>query len=196
MSNPWDVLPLAAHGDQEDSILYEKVGRALTQWENLEGTLGRIFGALCGARMHDEGAVRAFGVVAASSARLDMIEAAFAVFPGREKEGISALPAQLKRVGNYSARRNEIAHGVVSGFTENGAFRGYYLVPAYYNSRKRSPLRSDISTPEEAKAALLAHGLGKYAYNSAQVDAYRQAFFHLNDAALGVDMALTRLGLG
>jgi hypothetical protein len=194
MQNPYDAAPLASEGDLEDSTVYEAVGRALSQWEVFEGTLGRLFAGLCGvAPFRDEGATRAYGVVSAFTGRCDMLEAALAVFPRRADPDAEAIAKLIKTARSFGARRNEIAHGIVSGFTENSRFRGHYLVPAYYNSRKREV----ISLQEMAKLEP-AEGLkrfadsqrGKYAYTAAQINEYRRHFLLLHDEANRIDFAL------
>lgn len=187
MQNLYDVAPLSDKGDPEDGALYEAVGRALTQWETLEGILAEIFGLLCGANLREGGAIRAYGVVSAFTGRKDMLDAAFEVCPLKEGAEAATLPALLKRAKMFSARRNEIAHGVVLGVTDKAIFRGYYLVPAHYNSRKRNPVFPDQPDFADAISQMI---FGKYAYTANQIDGYREQFFHLTSDASRIAQAL------
>jgi hypothetical protein len=179
MQNPWDQLPKEPIGDRDDTTIFTAVGRALHEWETMEGFLATVFGFLCGAR--SEGAIRAYGVVASSSGRLDMIIEACACYDGNRRK-IAPIPDMIKRVRNFSPRRNEIAHGRVVTYTKDGCEQGYFLVSPFYSSRKtysKFQVRREIhSTPptEPIPDSLI---LGKYAYNSNQITYYGNEFAKL-----------------
>ena len=104
----------AEKGDDDVKNTFEWVGRALTEWETLESYLGLIFGIFVGASRDTEPAMRAYGSVLTFRGRADMLEAAGLAF-----YLISPHPSQvffaeiLKQSRGFSARRNEIAHGIV-----------------------------------------------------------------------------------
>lgn len=192
-NHPWNPLPVETKGDFEPETLYASVGRALSAWEMAEGMLGRIFALLCRAEF--QGAERAYGVVSSFSGRRDMLEQAFESFPGRDEPIVRDLPALLTRFQQFSARRNEIAHGVLWYFSGLGGGQGgtgCYLVPATYNSRKRMapevfnalrPMTEDVPW----------HAALKYAYTSSQVGYYGRQFFGLAGEALLISDALGEL---
>ncbi|MDB5418574.1 MAG: hypothetical protein JWP50_1993 [Phenylobacterium sp.] len=183
-------MPVEPKGDFEPDTLYASVGRALSAWEMAEGMLGRIFALLCSADF--PGAERAYGVVSSFSGRRDMLEQAFESYPGRTEPVVRDLPALLTKFHQFSARRNEIAHGILwyfSGLDENF---GNYLVPATYNSRKRiSPEAFNALRPMTTDVPW--HAALKYAYTSSQIDYYGRQFFHLAGEALLISDALGQL---
>jgi hypothetical protein len=92
---PWDDRPHPKRGDKRASTTYEAVGRALTQWEYLETRLAELFSQLVGGEWPADDvpytpAVRAYGSVLGSAARMTMIEAAakahFQVYPNEALE--------------------------------------------------------------------------------------------------------------
>jgi hypothetical protein len=189
-NHPWNPLAVEPRGDFEPDTLYAAVGRALSAWEMMEGILANVFALLCRAEF--EGAVRAYGAVAAFSGRKSMLEEAFACFPDRGKDGVKELPALLAKIQQFSGRRNEIAHGVVWYFSANQKSLGNYLVPATYNSRKRISGEAYMALHPMTNE-LPWHVALRYAYIGAQVDYYREQFFHLTTEAMAVADALGAL---
>jgi len=159
---PWNPKPKLPRGDASADILYAAVGRALSQWEQLETNLALCFSAFVGASLKD-GAVLAYGTVTAFTGRRDMVKVAFEAFPARSHEKIAPFKDILNRAGNFSARRNEIAHGIVTRLTVEQVDNGCYLLPPLYNTNK------------QRKFAVTA-GFGDYAYTSSQISEYTQHF--------------------
>lgn len=141
MNNPWDPLPNAAKGSTADEI-HLAVGRALTQWERLEFRLAQLYAELVSTGGYSDTAFRAFGVVAASAGRLEMLAEATRISPRPTNPLRAAISDFTRRAGKYSARRNEIAHGVAVNYGGNQS--DIRLLPAFYNSRKhkRDPLEA------------------------------------------------------
>lgn len=184
-SNPWDALPTLPEGDLDEDRLFAAVGRALTQWEMFEGALGQIFNELCEAP--GEGPFRAYGAVAAFTGRADMLQEAFEVARKRDHKQVSDLPALLKRARLLAARRNEIAHGIVTNRSGGGKNLGSYLCPAQYNSRKNLSAK-DWEDAWDGVGTLPWRA--RYAYTAAQLDHYRQLFFGLDERARTICGAL------
>lgn len=86
-----------------------------------------------------------------------------------------------QRVGKLSARRNDIAHGVVWEFWANDKDLGRYLIPAPYNTRRHmthlqyNEAVSKLSI-EELINDPFSFGPNKYAYTARQIDEYGKHF--------------------
>jgi hypothetical protein len=175
---PSDPLPWLPLGDDDPDKIHLAVGRALHTWETIESALGRIFGALILSSA--EGASRAYGAIGNFSGRKDMLTAAFECYPYTDDPAVSGFPDILNVIYEFSARRNEIAHGWAKQYWDGRKSRGCYLVPPDYSSRKR------ISLKERANRYWALDGfsiamqkwppLEKYAYTAAQIDIYRASF--------------------
>lgn len=113
---------------------------------------------------------------------MEMIKAAAGRALFRDPSLVKELERTLKVTGRLGQRRNEIAHGIVSGYEvmtvtgstviqlDDDRFSdiGFYLVPARYATRKRgSPA---ASSPEQFYLQ------GTYAYVAKQVLCYEEAF--------------------
>jgi hypothetical protein len=127
------------------------VGRALTEWEQVENACAQLFAIFVSAtqrRAYQAPAVRAYGCIIGVKSRSTMLrEAARAYFYRRKtkaqfEKNVGGL---IKEYMAYSDRRNEIAHGCVMKFfvTEKHAKRGQrhgaiglYLAPSFYNPKK------------------------------------------------------------
>lgn len=165
---PWHPSQLQEQGDPTPEPLYTAVGAALTQWEKLECVQADLYGSLVGSRRG--AAVRGFGMIAASSTRATMVIAAAEAVLSDDEELLTETVRLLKDIGELSARRNEIAHGVVSNpsgtrmlpdWTVEPFDQGHFLMPAYYAARYRNPKERDMFSPLTET--------GKYAYTASQV---------------------------
>jgi hypothetical protein len=150
---------LSDQGDDSPDTIYCAVGKSLSAWGLLEDQLATVFAiflGVSGAGM--TAATRAFGSIIASNSRADVLfaaaEAHFAVH--KDPALRDAFNRLMKRYKKATARRNEIAHGVVLGLARAGyasifyydtgcaalpnGFRdeGYYLFPSSYATRKRT----------------------------------------------------------
>ena len=162
------------------------MGKALNVWEHMESHLGKVFSFLCGGDVLNEGAVRAYGLVVSSTTRIEMLREAYTCFPNKDLITAYEFPRLLNTIGKFGARRNEIAHGMVTQYTENQQPQGHFLVPARYNSRKNLGWLER----REREAYEGAWVLGNYAYNSNQIDYYRSHFEQLSSKAFQVQSAL------
>ena len=174
-SKLWDDPPHPKQGDKNSSKTYEAVGRALTQWEYLEAKLAELFSQLVGGEWagNDERqyhpAVRAYGSVLGSAARLTMIEAAakahFQWYPNAdlEKRLDEHIGTECRK---FSGKRDNIAHGIVdlrfSGEDASKLKLGHWLVPSIYVTKKH-PLQ----------------GPSAYAYTSAEINYFLKQFDRL-----------------
>jgi hypothetical protein len=169
--NPWDVRePPAKIGDPDETPLFEAVGRALTTWETVEIECARLFAVFVATKRkytyHDP-AVRAYGAIIGAVNRKNMLEFAAEPFFARrpkKKASFQKRSADLiKEYIEFSARRNEIAHGLVRRIfiTRKGGnpkLVGIYLIPSFFNPKK------------------FKKGELTYAYVSGDVIYYKQEF--------------------
>jgi hypothetical protein len=181
--NPWDVLePDGAETEPEK--LYASIGRALSEWEWTEQQLAHFFGFFCGGE-DTFAARRAYGSVITFRGRADMLrsaaEAHFHTKPGHKmKDRFEGL---LKLTGNYSPRRNEIAHGLVTAAYyefEEGRSPQKHSVEEFLNAQ-----RWLLCPPEYATNKITLMPIGddekitgrrKYAYSCKEIDHYGKQF--------------------
>jgi hypothetical protein len=142
-NDPWAIPRHATKGESSEEAIYVGVGRALDTWERFESTLGWLYGAVIDPGRHNRAAARAFGSLAAFSARADQLEQAAKVhFAERPNLPVERQFKTLLHVARRaSPRRNDIAHGQVwflSRGLREGWEGGYYLGPASYNARRHA----------------------------------------------------------
>jgi hypothetical protein len=78
-SNPWEVAPIPAGGDEHEDITFVSVGRALTRWELFESNFSFVF-QICvtdNAGLDLVPARRAYGSILTFRGRAEMTKAAF-----------------------------------------------------------------------------------------------------------------------
>jgi hypothetical protein len=170
-SNPWDPLPPEPKGDATADAIYFAVGRALNKWEVLGFTIGEIFGALVGAANQSSARV-AFGTIASFEMRRQMVEAAAQITLAEHAQLLTDLKTALSEAGNLSARRNDIAHGMVTDHSSNEKNLGHYLEPSWANSKKIGPLVSLKKGPKHPSP----FEQQAYAYTAAQIGGYAHHF--------------------
>jgi hypothetical protein len=114
-NDPWAIPPTPKLGDENIETTYASVGRALSSWEHFEAHLALLFARFITREQDSLAARRAYGTVASFTGRSALIRDAaaayFAEFPDRELS--DAFSEQLKIAARASARRNDIAHGIV-----------------------------------------------------------------------------------
>jgi hypothetical protein len=189
MTNPWDIRPPAKHGDSDENAIFNAVGRALTEWEQVETECARLFAIFVSAhqqRTYHAPAVRAYGCIISFKSRAEMLRMAGTAYFDKRKTKKDSFERGFKNIikeySAYSDRRNEIAHGCVKSVfvTEKNNKRGHrrgaiglYLLPSFYNPKK---FRDEAFT---------------YQYTSSDVIHYAQEFtkLHLRIGALREKMA-------
>jgi hypothetical protein len=159
--NPWDRPEAPKTGDQDDGALYEAVGRALSEWERLEGRLAVLFSFLIGLDVPSEAAVRAYGSILAFQQRKVMLEHAAEVYfdlhPDAELQRL--FDDALAYAEGFAGRRNDIAHGMVMSFFDRDRNTIFVMRPPVYNATK-----------------VAWNGRAAYVYNAAQIDNFRLGF--------------------
>jgi hypothetical protein len=124
-------LPASSGDDYPDAIHLE-VGRALAAWEGVEEVFAALFG--CFVDADTWAADRAFGSVASSSTRREMLLNAASVFFETNcvlVPYVEWFSDVMKHYQSAPARRNEIAHALVRMDGNK-----YFLTPPDYSTRK------------------------------------------------------------
>ncbi len=146
----WDIRDPSPQGDLDPKILFEQIGRALTEWESVEARCAELFAVFTlspSRNPHFAPAIRAYGSVNSYQGRCDMIRAAAAAYfqtrPKKQKQFEKEVEGVMKDCLLYSNRRNELAHGRVLKFREYTNKRktksrdaGYYTFPSLFNPKK------------------------------------------------------------
>jgi hypothetical protein len=165
MANPWDVAPWPDQGNETADEIFRAVGEALSSWELIEQGIATIFTVVTvgGYYAASEPAIRAYGSVANSRSRVQMVRAAaeswFHQWPDCPLE--TNIKDLLNECEKWSARRNEIAHGIVDRLTDQW-INGWYLFPGLYSIKKR---------PLGGRAA--------YRYTAKNIEEYARGFTDL-----------------
>lgn len=178
--NPFANPTLAKSGNDAARDIYTSVGFALDRWEHCEVGFSGLYSAFLEAPEGNHILLRSYGTVVSSSVRFEMIKAAcdafFAIYDNSE------LKAQTRHYLNLyksaSARRNEIAHAMVSGQMNYKVVNKkaiplptiWYLVPPFIATRKTQP----IPDPNE-----FPYG-PKFRYSSSEIDQFSKCFEELH----------------
>lgn len=187
----WDRPKTPAKGDKRERNTFAAVGSALTEWERLEHQLGELFVALVSSRSNE--ARRAYSAVIVNSARLTMIAAATEVFfLHRTSTDMADLQKRLTKLVNtveqIAARRNEIAHGVVTFMLDDkdgDAPPSFVLGPSFYAYRQRQLFAVSGTTSMIGLSPL-------YQYSSAEIDELSNRFQILRQVATKITLAVRR----
>lgn len=133
MPNPWDRPGTGSPfriGHASPEPLYLAVGKALSEWERLEGEMAHLYSQFLGRGEAPEfhiPAVRAFGTLTSPATKADMIAAAaeayfhWLTFDQRintnavAMQELAVVGAELRNIlksyRGWMSRRNDIAHG-------------------------------------------------------------------------------------
>jgi len=193
----WDRPPIADEGDKEQRTIYEAVGEALSNWEEVDQELADLFLIFtCEAGTRDgpgrlvRNAVRrAYGSIISNVGRRLAIEAAAEVYfvPWWGNKAVSApLIKLLEAVGWASKRRDDIAHGIVDrpstmevydayGVLQTSQQHGSFLMPPEYKTDRTYAYPKNLDHPAGMRRA-------RYAYNSAQIRDFTWRFQALKSA--------------
>lgn len=147
MLGPWDAPNSFDRGDSDYNDVLSSVGRVMSCWENVEFALARVYSCLCGDP--DGPSVQQYGVVQVFSARLQSsAEAACRYFIAHPDQMAEGDLFELRRHAlAASARRNDVAHGIVFQVDALTHFRNqipvnllnrphFALIPPLYLLRK------------------------------------------------------------
>jgi len=115
MSDPWDRPPAPAQGDSDENALFAGVGRVIANWESIEAELTHLFAMFIGVLYTEASYDQYYERGKTTQARLAAMEKAaerfFQKTPDEAVEG--EFWGLMRRIGGFSERRHEVAHGVV-----------------------------------------------------------------------------------
>jgi hypothetical protein len=143
--NPWDIPPFPEHGDLSADLTFAAVGRAMSEWEELELYLARLYAKFIGIPPIKAIAIPEYRDAPNFHSRATAIKNAatkyFISHPDQEREG--EFKQILEEIRQLASRRNDIAHGVVKlwwnykeTFSEAVDRNEYILVPSTYSDKK------------------------------------------------------------
>jgi hypothetical protein len=143
--NPWDIPPFPEQGDPSADLTFAAVGRAMTEWEELELYLARLYAKFRGIPPINAIAIPEYRDAANFHTRAKEIGNAatkyFVSHPNQEREG--EFKQVLDDIRQLASRRNDIAHGVVKQwwnyketFSQAVDRDEYMLVPSTYSDKK------------------------------------------------------------
>jgi hypothetical protein len=130
---PEKKIPSKNHpGHITQEPIYAAVGLALSRWEHLESGLTRLFQLLC--ETPSIAACRAYGTVDSSFLKAQMLRSAATVFFDTrqpfDEEHSTEVKNLLSAYEKAQETRNNIAHGMVTGYARVGENpHGYFLCP-------------------------------------------------------------------
>ncbi|ESX88276.1 hypothetical protein [Mesorhizobium sp. LNJC403B00] len=144
MSNPWDRPPGPQTGDPDIETTYAAVGLVMSRWEEVELELCYLYAAFKG-QGDDISVLREYGSGAIFNARKAILqskaETYFRASPSQTNEG--NFCRLITACEGFSARRNDIAHGVVRltvfGGKDQPSLTQYALGPSFYDPRRFAP---------------------------------------------------------
>lgn len=169
-----EEFPILNRGDRVPDDLAKAVGYTLTLWEQVDEYLAMIFGLLVQSK--HSAAEAAYGTINGFGQRCSMIrEAAKKALPPPSAL-LTDLMSTLADIEALSAKRNNVAHGIISQYlvhwkTSDRKPRpkasGFFLVPPRYNTRKQISPDKVTELFRTHPDAMQKHRA--YAYTSKQV---------------------------
>jgi hypothetical protein len=140
MPNPWDRPPWPIQGEEECEPIYLAVGRALSQWADVEECISDLFVFFVGQEEEPRSpAIRAYTSIDGVKNRIAMVRSAaeawlelFPDCPLRE-----SIFEALRSCQEWSFRRNEIAHGATDLPVDTPGAT-WFLYPGYLTKRRRT----------------------------------------------------------
>jgi hypothetical protein len=166
--------PWAETGNRSQDEIFTAVGRALSHWELVEGSIATLFTLITLGNYHAPAnpMLRAYAAVTGSANRISMVEAALEswLLNWNCPVGPNAVAA-LKDCRHWSGRRNDIAHGLVDMFFDE--LGQWFLIPSLYARRGRIL----ESNPVAGKSLIIKSG---YRYNAAMIDSFSDQFLVLH----------------
>jgi hypothetical protein len=166
MSNPWDPYPFPAAADEDPRDTYYGVGVVISGWESIEFEFARLYSVFKGLGPKNGDAIQEYGTGRIFRERADALSTLSERYftkncnQAHEAEYAKLLVAAV----GFSARRNEVAHGIVINVAGIAYFKmrmplldpnkvQTVVIPPYYTIRFHDP-----------------GGFPSYAYNKLQLE--------------------------
>jgi hypothetical protein len=179
MMNPWDRPPIPNRGNRSDRVLFEAIGRTLNAWEQVEAASAHLYSALLAGNPFDLSANRAYGEPTSFVQRSAGLQrAAQTYFTARPRQDLEAEFDRLVKLAiGYSARRNDIAHGLAR-------FIHWVLEPASPEGLLTAPtLQWCLVPPHFRKDKFTANNAPLYVLTSWEINEFGHVFW---DIARGI----------
>jgi hypothetical protein len=172
MYNPWDIPPLPKRGDDDQDTTFAGVGRVLTQWEMIEVRLAEIYSWLDN-RPEELEALQDYGKPQIFKERMKALRIVADVYfrgtPHQATEG--EFYNLTTKVSNFSARRNDVAHSIVTPFQ-------WIISP-----KLEGPLQFCAVPPHYAGKKIDPKNMPSFIYTSVELIALSNALFYVADDA-------------
>lgn len=185
----WDRPQPSTAGDRDEGAIFDSVGRALTTWECFEDVLSQlcaVFSGMTPSSRENYAFRRLFGTINSSSARRNAILAAAEVYfwpEDRDGSMMKKLEMLLDNASRASKLRDDIAHGVVTGF-HFGEEIVNFLMPSDYKTDRNKAFGPGAPLDTKDMSIYPWHLMpGEYRYSSADVLHIRNKFSELTKAA-------------
>jgi hypothetical protein len=166
MGNPWDRPPIPERGESRAEPLFQAVGKAISCWEHVEQSIASLFTFVTTGKYHDVSApaLRAYGSISGTGARIEMVRAAVESWAQQYPECplIGNCYELLNECSKWSSRRNDIAHGQVDCLVDTIP-NGWMLFPGLHDTKKRS-----------------IQGISKYRYTVEHIEQFTAGFLSLH----------------
>lgn len=143
MSNLWDRPPRPAQGDANDGILFEWVGRVMSQWEHVEWQLSLLYAVVAG-NPNGDSEIQQYGNGTIFKERLRNLRQKAAQYFIQKCD--QTLEAEFDEIctwaEGFADRRNDVAHAVVFPaaflpfFKDPPGTKTWILMPPYYLGRR------------------------------------------------------------
>lgn len=190
----WNRPAIRDRGDDNEEQVFCAVGRALTSWEKLEEGFAWLFTTILQSPSSSAAARRVYGSITTSHGRREALLAAAEITLGFQHQ--IAFNQLIKNFADASARRDDIAHGVVMRLSSgtistqtdpdnllaSANFVGCYLSPSPYVTQRTYAFGPPPDAPIFA--------VGKYLYTSADIGAFADKFnalrSHLNSVGMEI----------
>jgi hypothetical protein len=171
MANSWDRPPIPTHGDSDDDTTYAGVGRVVTEWEQVELALSRLYSLFMGRFEHRE-TMREYGDGTVLKGRLERLARAHETFTRRVPDQAleSEFDSLIERIRLFAERRNDVAHGLVWPIQWNGP-------PAI----ELGPFQFCVVPPDYKKKLFDPNNMPLYVYTRHELDGLQAVFFTLSD---------------
>jgi hypothetical protein len=191
-SDFWDRPDPSMTGDSKPDDTFAAVGRALTAWETVEEELAElcvIFSGLKDGVDENKAMRRFFGAIDSGGSRRKALREAGEVYfwhHDANKTMINKLTDLLdNNVSKGSRLRDDIAHGIVCGFTTAKKHVGTFLIPSFYKSDRNKafvPFVSEICIDDTEFPFDTINA--NYRYNSSDIGDITRKFMLLYDEVL------------
>ena len=160
MPNPWDVPELPTEADESIDLVYSGIGRVTSEWEGIEVGLSRIYSFFVLAP-DEYAAFTKYGEGKIFRIRMDsVVSAANSYFINNHNQEIEGEFQRLSTLAlAYSARRNDIAHGIVGPIQYYEWFASKAQIKPRTNYWALLPAYHKLSRP-------ILNNAPHYAYNS------------------------------